>query len=688
MPPIRASSAGVLIAAVLLAGGAARAAVDVPLLPPSRGDAYAPDEALVFDMRAVPDELAYRLALEIDGAAVTHFVQREGDRARLVLPIPLGAGEHDVRLAEIQADAAAVEVARWTVRVRGEGGMREAWLEAMVIPEVSQRLADQDLRQPPGRTQLSGEAVIRGGLETESTRADLYFPAIYDSTGQTPSGDDWDLADFLATAHRGPFDLRLGHHTPGPSSLVLEQFHRRGASATVDLPHLRSRVTGFTMRSEPITGFEGGLGFGDPQHRVAGATWEAGALAVPGGQVGFTGTWLSGQRDLGGVGVDTLELLNLAGKPFAEQGGGSAWSAAADGLLFGERLRLRGEYAQTHFNPDSDAAGTADGDEAWSAYAALRPWLDRRFAGHAFDTQAVFEYRVVGPRFESPANPGAPMDRRLGQLGWRVAWAGFSGFASVSREWDNVDDDPSLPRFQADTLRASLDYEPPFITLERGVGRWLGRPRLGVRYARHRLKPVSLPDPAKLVLEDAFGPFEPIYTDQWTRTLTLSLGSTHRAWSWNASHTELRIGDRTNLSPDTRSNYSAFDLTLWSERGSLSLALQHERREELVSGGNRSTRWTGTLWASWGLVPGLLDGSLGGSWTDASDRLGTFDERVLSGSAYLTWHAIRPRERRPGLTLILSGTYQDLTSNVQANLDDSFQVFLRARLVWPVRIGR
>lgn len=116
---------GPLIALLLAAGlgaGAARATLDVPLQPPAQGDAYAPDEALVFDMRGIPDEVAWRLALEIDGATVTHFVRREGDLARLELPIPLGAGEHEVRLAEVRADGSVVELARWTLRVRGGGG--------------------------------------------------------------------------------------------------------------------------------------------------------------------------------------------------------------------------------------------------------------------------------------------------------------------------------------------------------------------------------------------------------------------------------------------------------------------------------------------------------------------------------------------------------------------------------------
>jgi hypothetical protein len=542
----------------------------VDLVPPPEGH-YATDSPIEFDVTELPDEVATRLKLEIDDVEVTDFVQRTGNRAFLELPVPLEAGPHTIRVVDSRPDGSIVELGRWQAMV--ERKSLEKSIEAELGAEVVQRVADHRIEYPPDRTYFSGTAKLQGHLAGDDWEADSYLPVIYQSEAEkNASGQPWDLANYLVKARKGRLSLEAGHFAPEPTSLIMEQLFRRGLSTRVELPELKGSLTGFSVRGEPITGFEEGLGVRDRNQRVSGAIVTTRPLEVQGAILDLSATYLRGRTGLGGTAVYEAGGLRETIQS------GTAWSLVADGAFLGQRLRVRGEYARTRFDPDVDGPGNSVRDDGYSVLVGIRPWLGLEVAGQPLDTELTLELSELGPYFGSPANPGRSADRRLEQAAWRATWAGLDASVSFERERHNVDDRDELPKFRTDGFMSSLNYSPQGLDPEGRVTRWLGKPFVGVDWGRTRVKPTSTPDPDELLLDDVFGSYIPVYADQVQRTSSLRLGSWYPSFTWSLTHGVARFEDRTRLGADTRSDLTALSLSFpVNERLNFGLTVQRDR---------------------------------------------------------------------------------------------------------------
>lgn len=678
-------------------------------------------------------EVRDRIAYEIDDLDVTGFAQREQGLTTLVLPVPLLPGSHVVRAIELLPDGRMLERGTWTIEVRAprfQGGE----LSGSVDLEVTQRALDRNVPDAPDRTQIRGAANLQGNLHGDDWQVQGYLPVLFDRHAGFPSSGtseqrDWDLGAYLFEGRKGPFGARVGHFSPGPPSLILEGFYRRGVSASLEVEPLRSSLTAWSLRSEPITGFREGFGLRDGDRRVSGVTVEGQPLEIPGGVLDLAATYLDGRSGPGeifaGVSERRIRLLDS----------GSAWSARADGTFFDSRLRLRGEYARTDYDPFVGITGRSEQDDAWSALLGLAPWQNLMLGEFPVQLEAQIELREVGRLFRSIANPGAPVDRSLQQARLGGSWAGLQGSVLFGRERDNVDDLSFLPRFRTDLFDAQLSWSPMFSTPSETLWRtWLGQPYVQVGWTRERLKPVHTPsaedvlgasilarertvitddlgavlqsfpgaaflDPTAGILGTAalvpagsfFDPFVGlptlVFSDRLFRTTILAFGSSYNQGSWSFSHTVQRFDDKTRQESDSRSDLSGLNGSIYvGNRGSVNFSVQRQR-EKFHDLGFWRTTWLGSLNLNAQLVPEVLDSSLTASLTDSKDSASSVNSRFITLSSRLDWHVWQARPTRPGLTLSLFGIWTDLDDSVNPTFAVStYQVFLQATLRWPVQL--
>jgi len=161
---------------------------------------------------------------------------------------------------------------------------------------------------------------------------------------------------------------------------------------------------------------------------------------------------------------------------------------------------------------------------------------------------------------------------------------------------------------------------------------------------------------------DFFDPFvglpELIFSDRSFRTTAVAFGSSYNRGSWSVTHTVMRFEDNTRQDPDSRTDLSGVNGSVYiGSRASLSLSLQRQR-EKFEDLGFQRTTWLGSMNLSFTTLSGRMD-----------------------------WHAWQARPTRPGLTLSLFGIWTDLHDSVNRTLAIStYQVFLQATVRWPVQL--
>ena len=645
-------------------------------LAPADGETRGPSDPLVVELPDLDAATQALLAFAIDGSEVTSWARFEPGRAILEPPVAIEQGAHQLQVYQWTPDGQLLERGAFPFEVQRFAWIPQANLDAVVSVEVERRLADHRQVQPPERTQVRGVLDLRAHAGGENWSVDAYLPVLYDREHDF-SERSWDLADFLVEARVGRFTGRFGHHAPPANNLILENFHRRGASATWESPMLRSTVTAFAMRTEPITGWNEGSGITDHNRRTYGAIWRSRPLERDWATLELTGTYVRGSGDEAGASVGGFGFLSQINT-------GTAWDGVADLSLFDGRINLRGEYARSHYDFDGKHGEEARRDDAQSVLAVVRPFLDASPLGHSLNTDLTFEYRRVGPDFKSIANPYTPFDRRFWNAVWNLDWAGLNVVASFAREKDNVDGDDELPTFRDDHFTVDASWRPHWLHRGQREGwkKWVGALQIGGGWARNRVKPVSTPTPAPGPFFDGFGGFEPIYRDETHRTSYGSIGSSYDRWSWNASHTVMRFDDNNDPTFVTQSDDTAFDVFVQlGSRASVSARVQRTELSDLHTD-FEDVSWLGGISTQFVIVPDKLDGTLSFDLQRLRNSDSSIDTRTGTVNAALNWTVMRARDYRPGLLLTLSAAGQDVQTTGADKGRTNWQVFLKGTVSW------
>jgi hypothetical protein len=648
---------------------AASAAQEPPawLEPPSSG-LYTPTGEIQLTLAG---ELARiemeQLGLEIDDIDVTALVVKEGERLILTPVVPLDLGPHRLRLVEYDAEGEVVERGAWTFEVRMSARLREREGEVGVGLIASQRVAEADIVNPPERLQGQGDLLLYGGAANGAWSLSGEGGFIYNSQQEfTSNGHEFDLATYLIRGTGGPFEYAVGQHDIGTRNLVLSRFNRRGVSASIPTGTRKARLTGFSMRTEAITGFRHGAGISDPDNRTSGAVWSAHPLDDR-ETLELSATFLDA--------TGTEEGEGMIGDPTVQDG--EAWSVAARGLAGQGRLRLEGEYAETRF--DFDGRGMGSGKEDDDAYSLLAEFSPRFGSGDApspFLWTVGASHEKVGTLFRSLGNTLLPNDKRLTRAYTGMSAGGWALDAAIARDEDNVDDLAALPQVESDFFDLHTSYSPATAAGVPRRWRGFGTPVFDFTYNRIRQ-------------DQSFTPinYQGADTDNRTENATLAAQFSGLRWNWGILYTRGEFDDFTGLLPDQDQNLvSLHGNWILGERAGLGSYLTFNELDD--TSGLQTTSRTGDLNLSLVFVPDRFSGSFRGTVNreETSDGLIDLFRTVLN--ADLLWTLVRPAPNRPDLNLWLSGSYQHDDDDGFGDFDASqYQIFAGVKISWSVYTG-
>lgn len=665
---IRNSVLRCLSVAVLCAVGFPASADWQPTLATAEhADYRAGDEAFRIRVPAeVPAEELQKLALELDAIDVTAMVQRDGEYAVFTPIQALVPGRHVLRLVEYADDGSVLELGFWSFEVRQSKLFREYAVAADTQVTGSYRAADNSLNDPlPDR--LQGQGSSRVGFSTASGvwHSQGQFDLIYNSlNNEQPDSRQFDSGEFLFSVGNTHADARVGHQTVGTTSLVMDNFRRRGVSLEGRIPVINSRLSGFSLSSEDVIGFRRGLGVGDDNRRVDGVTFDSNPLPDNPRALYLSGTWLDGK------GRDSSGLVASVGDAEPGLSKGSAWSLSADSQLFGDHLRLRGEYADTDYDFNTADSLNSERD---TAYSFLASFTDTTAAG--LNWNASVESRKIGTFFKSLGNQALPSDRRLLRAFGGAQWSTLGVQASVEQQKDNVRDIEQLPRIQTDLSSVSVNWAP---TTPSGNG-WLGAPSLSAAYSRQTQDQT----------------FTPVGFTQPQTNNDLDSWQTHGALGYPFGSLGLTLQssqfrDHAGVQDDTDTTGIHFDsnVALMQQRINLTPSARFDRTDDKTTNQN-SIAITYGLQTAFVLKPEKLDSTLNVSLNRNRSTDDSIASDTLTFDMALNWHLIAARRNRPGFDLGLSALYNDVQDKVVgSNTISTYQAFLTLTMILPARAGQ
>ncbi|MDZ7841563.1 MAG: hypothetical protein U5R46_12245 [Gammaproteobacteria bacterium] len=641
------------------------------------------------------------LALEINDIEVSEVVRLEESPGGFVIvvtpPQPLEPGSHRVRLVEYTPDGQILERGLWTLQTGSPTGFAEKSLDARTTVELGYRVEHDEAVRSSGQSvgataggtagqavaddddfQGDGSARIQGRLAKDDWEVEADASLLYSSLGvdlrntldDPRDGDEVDIGEYLFTRSDQVSEINLGHHAVESDSLIIDDFYRRGVSATRSMVDGRATGTAFAMRAEPTIGRRDILGVEEVRSRVMGGV--ASVRPFDNSRV----LTLSAAA-LSGKGNDDFGT-SLAGRDVLAEG--DAASISAESRLLDDKLRLRGEYARTDYDFDG-INGDLDkiDDDARMLLAEVVPMQGTMLGDSPADLTIGAEYRQTGLFFRSIANGFLPSDKELRRVYSDFRWGGLNLSLSAGKEHDNVDEAPDLPRLDTDLVQfyASWSPRPEYDDEGNLLTPWYGRPSLstGLQYGRQ--------EQTRLPPDFSGSPL-----DRRTRSARVSASFNYPEWNWYVGHTLGFEDDLTRRTPDLRNEISDVGVNLSIARR-LYAGLQYQYNRIFESDGTitRTSLWGVSLDAV--LVPEKLTGRL--NYSMNLDR--TTDDSFSSDNAFLSfeidWQVVQPRENRPGMSLWLRGDFQNFNDRLDSGNDSTpSQVFVGVTVDWPVSTGR
>lgn len=188
--------------------------------------------------------------------------------------------------------------------------------------------------------QGDGSARLRGRLAKNDWEVEGEASVLYSSLGvdlrntidDPRTGDDVDIGEYRITRRDSVSELNLGNHAIEYDSLIMEDFYRRGVSATRSLAGGRATGTAFAMRTQPMIGRRDIFGVEEVDSRVMGGV---ASLSPFDDDRALTVSVAA----LSGKGNDDTGT-SLAGRDVLAEG--DAASVSAESRLLDDKVRIRG----------------------------------------------------------------------------------------------------------------------------------------------------------------------------------------------------------------------------------------------------------------------------------------------------------------------------------------------------------
>ncbi len=605
-----------------------------------------------------------QLRLELDGIDVTDLITRSGEYAVYTPPQPLAVGPHTLRAVQETPEGELIERGVWRFEVGETERFREARWSGNANLTAAYRLADQGLNDTPARFQGNGSGGLGGNLAAGDWRVGGKGSLVFDGRGVT-GGRRVDLRGYRVGGRKGALGARAGDQTVWRDNLALQQFDRRGVSATYGNSSAGgSAITAFLVSGSAVQGFDNGLGISDPDNRLEGIAGRVRPVRLGTGALFLSTTYLRGRRsEIGAGSVGSSDVSS-----------GDIWDVRADSLWFAQRLRVLGELTESNYDPDADGPVGSRRGHAYDLLGHYQILRGREVSGRPLTWGAGLRYQEYSTFFRSQANTAAPRDLRTFTGTTNLAWGPASAAGTFGWSEDNVDGLALLPRARVRLFEINLDYTPqPAYDAATGEADypWYGLPNFHVRW--HREATLTLEQPnSSLTL--------PI--DSFKRIIDANMHFTYPLVDWGVQHTVTWIYDHTGAGnqriDDTRLDAG---LSLFAQRVTLTPSFEYTRTEEGAGLGLTLERHTGVTLVANPTERVSLQVDL--DIDDLNLAPGGADTRTYSVTNAFTWTESTPRGARPGLTWTLTSSWNrnDVSAGYLTE-PDSYQVFLQLTLNW------
>lgn len=615
-------------------------------------------------------ETLQTLALELDNIDVTAMVTREGNYAVFTPVQPLEWGKHELRLVEYAEDGSIFEKGFWTFEVRTQSGIRESDFTADISLVATGRVADKNLGEPePDSLTGQGGGALHGKIAGEEWEVTGNMDLLYNSQRNlTPNNQELDMGEYLISGQYQSTQLKLGHHSIAQTSLAMEGFQRRGASASQGFSSINSAVTGFILRPEEINGFEHGLGIGDSDNAVYGIVLENQPISSNPELLYLSATYLSGESNTVGASVGATQ---------ADQKG-ETWSVVADSTMLDQQLRFRAEMASS--KTDIITSDTADIDlidAKGDAIAFLATFTPQSISSDTtFFWNTGIEFREVDTQFNSIANPNLPNDKNLQRLFLNANWSGISAQLSTAKETDNVDNDETRPEIETKHNQLLLNYSLTEMPQPGSFFGVAGLPSFSLQWGNTTQEEIKAASGA--IVTEGLN----IENDMYR----LGADFNKTTWSWGVSYSDSDQIDKIDSTRSSTTKGSDFHLSYqFNEYFILAPSVATNDTEFAGDNGSFDTDIYSVI-AQLSLtdrLSGQINLNQSTSFSDSFFSPQDTETSTIGFNFYWSW--ILPKNNQPGFDIGISGTYQDTKNKITpANNLAAYQVFINLAMLLPV----
>lgn len=623
---------------------------------------FQPSEPIIIRLpEGISEGELSNLYLELNGIDITQMVSLEGRDVIFTPATPQNPGAHALRLVKMGRNGKLVELSRWNFNVAGQAEMPgQSSVRGTADATYSYLAArDEGLDDGTDRHQVTGKLKVNGSGQKGSWLFGGNLTGFASSEDDNnPAQDYVEVGDYLLSAERLSdtlsAELKFGQHKIDANNLLVRNFNRRGASASLGVNGEQAVITGFAQNPKRSIGNDNFTGLQEHDQRLTGVNARVQPIASWGRKLELETTVYRGEGAVFGAGT---------GVPEASNDVGSGYQLGIKSELIEDKLGLRAQYANSRY--DFDGSGAAIGPEDDRAYAASVTYSPLGSGvtadGKVRKWTLELSYNRTGTFFRSMANPLIEADRNSYALKSNLLYGNFLLDSEVALLTDNVNDIATLPREGAVNAWFDGSYAPEKAMWGQPIFTFSGK----LSDENRKETPVGYAGPG---------------LDRISGSLTGGVTMNHEGLMWSLSHTYARLKDHETNSNTYGSHFT--DLSFEYQPAAwvtLRPGVQYEFLDENADGVSHA--WHANLGAETVLLTDTLynTSNLSALLNDGKTSLGnefTFDTDF-------TWQIRQAAQNKLGYALSVYGAYSAVEPNSTTDSTDDARLFLRLKLSSP-----
>lgn len=647
------------------------------LIRPPANQPLAPNGTMAFTLSSdIPQDKLANIFVEFDGYDVTDMVSMDGLTVSFQSPSRLSAGDYHLRLLEKSSTGKMDQLEDWTIRVGGDG-LKDSSVEGTLDTQYAYLAADNlhgaAAEQPHQLTANLNTVAKTGGKGWD---ASVTANAFYDSDPRrNANGRNALLGEYLLTGRTFSDTVntswRLGNHDTGVSNLLMDRFYRRGVSGEANFAS-RADVIAFSQDPAATIGQEDALGFNDDDQRASGIFGKIYPFDDQ-QRIFFETGYYTGIGTMNGSTSSAPDLTHSSG---------NGWLLAAEGQTPDDKANLRGDYAFTRFDEDGRASlvsAKSDNAERLRLTYALRGDLKTFDSEQSQWTITALQQRT-GTYFRTLLNSTLPQDENRFDLSSNYQKGTVNIFGQTYYTTNNVDDIAGMPTDGTFGLNGQISF-----SATDAFGSTLHAPdwfkNSTLTFGGSLIDQNRTQTPAGFMGTD-LAQYTWTANGGWTATFanaTLSLQNVYSSFRDKITGANSYTDDLSSIS----GTYAVND------RVSLAPQVQFEALDNHSTGS--SSKYFAGIDTTAILIPDKLTHTFHYSTLIDSSVAG-MDQR--NASTTLTWQIKQPAQNDPGISLALSGFYQDnrdvpniippATASASAPVNgEDFKVYLQLKISTP-----